>query len=65
MFFQLPVQLITSALEKKVLCDNIDKGTIKITGPNHYAIIDYGDGSCDREATISIDGSNPITFLLR
>lgn len=56
---------ITSALEKKVLCDNIDKGTIKITGPNHYAIIDYGDGSCDREATISIDGSNPITFLLR
>jgi len=56
---------ITSALEKKVLCDNIDKGTIKISGPNHYAIIDYGDGSCDHEATISVDGSNPVTFLLR
>ncbi len=56
---------ITSALEKKVICANIDKGSIKITGPNHYAIIDYGSGSCDNEATISIDGSNPITFLLR
>lgn len=56
---------ITSPLEKKVICDNIDKGAIKLSGPNHYAIIDYGDGTCDRQATISIDGSNPITFLLR
>jgi hypothetical protein len=56
---------ITSALEKKVICANIDEGSIKITGPNHYAVIDYGDGTCDREASISIDGSNPITFLLR
>jgi hypothetical protein len=56
---------ITSALEKKVICENIDKGAIKLSGPNHYAIIDFGDGTCDRQATISIDGSNPITFLLR
>lgn len=52
-------------LEKKVSCDNIDKGSIKTSGPNHYAVIDFGDGSCDRNATISIDGSNPIQFLLR
>jgi hypothetical protein len=56
---------ITAALEKKVICENIDKGAIKIQGPSHYAVIDYGDGTCDRTATISIDGSNPITFLLR
>ncbi len=56
---------ITQALEKKTSCENIDKGSIKIQGPNHYAIIDYGDGTCDHEATISIDGSNPITFQLR
>jgi hypothetical protein len=56
---------ITQALEKKVTCENIDKGSIKITGPNHYAVIDFGDGTCDRNATISIDGNNPITFLLR
>ncbi len=56
---------ITEALEKKVICENIDMGKIKITGPNHYAVIDFGDGACDRIATISIDGGNPITFLLR
>lgn len=56
---------ITNALEKKVACDNIDKGSVKIQGPNHYAVIDYGDGTCDRLATISIDGSNPVTILLR
>jgi hypothetical protein len=56
---------ITAALEKKVICENIDKGTIKIQGPSHYAVIDFGDGTCDRIATISIDGSNPATVLLR
>lgn len=56
---------ITEPLEKKVVCENIDMGKIKIQGPNHYAIIDFGNGNCDRIATISIDGSNPVTFLLR
>ncbi len=56
---------ITTALEKKVICANIDKGTIKIQGPNHYATIDYGDGTCDKLATFSIDGGASITFLLR
>lgn len=52
-------------LQKKVICENIDKGTIKVQGPNHYAIIDFGDGTCDRLATISIDGRAPRTILLR
>jgi hypothetical protein len=56
---------ITEALEKKVICDNIDKGKIKIQGPNHFAILDFGDGTCDRVATITIDGNAPITILLR
>ena len=56
---------ILNALEKKVDCANIDKGTIKIQGPNHYATLDYGDGTCDRIATISIDGGTPVTILLR
>lgn len=56
---------ILNALEKKVICANIDKGTIKIQGPNHYATIDYGDGACDRLATVSIDGGAGITILLR
>ncbi len=56
---------ITEALEKKVSCDNIDMGKIKIEGPNHFAILDFGDGSCDKIATISIDGNTPRTILLR
>ncbi len=56
---------VIAPLEKKTICENIDMGKIKIQGPNHYAIIDYGDGTCDNIATISIDGSNPITFFLR
>jgi hypothetical protein len=56
---------ITEALEKKVICDNIDKGKIKIQGPNHFAVLDFGDGTCDRVATITIDGNAPITILLR
>ena len=56
---------ITQALEKKVVCENIDKGTIKIQGPAHYAVLDFGDGTCDRMATVSIDGNNPVTILLR
>lgn len=49
---------------KKTICENIDKGKIKLQGPNHYAIIDFGDGSCDRIATISIDGNTPRIILL-
>ena len=56
---------ITEALEKKVSCENIDMGKIKIEGPNHYAVLDFGDGSCDKIATISIDGNSPRTILLR
>lgn len=56
---------ITEALEKKVICEDIDKGTVKIQGPNHVAILDYGDGTCDRTATITIDGNPPRTILLR
>lgn len=55
---------VTEILEKKVICHNVTKGKIKLQGPNHFAIVDYGDGTCDRVATISIDGNPPRTFLL-
>jgi hypothetical protein len=59
------VGTILTALQKKTICDNIDKGTYKIQGPNHVAIINFGDGTCDNIATISIDGRPERTFLLR
>jgi hypothetical protein len=54
-----------TALQKKTICSNIDKGTVKVQGPNHYAIIDFGDGTCDNLATLSIDGRTPRTITLR
>ena len=59
------VGTIITALQKKTNCDNIDQGIYQIQGPNHVAVINYGDGSCDEIATISIDGRTPRTFLLR
>lgn len=56
---------VLTALQKKTICANIDKGTIKLQGPNHYAIIDFGDGTCDNQATLSIDGQAPRTITLR
>jgi hypothetical protein len=55
---------ILVALEKKTICHNVSKGQMKIQGPNHFAILDYGDGSCDNTATITIDGNPPRTILL-
>lgn len=56
---------IIEPLEKKVSCENVDKGKVQIEGAKHVAVIDFGDGSCDRIATISIDGNAPRTILLR
>ncbi|MFC4263481.1 hypothetical protein ACFOWM_11355 [Ferruginibacter yonginensis] len=59
------VGTIINALQKKASCENIDQGTYQIQGPNHTATIDYGNGACDKIATISIDGRPARTFLLR
>jgi hypothetical protein len=57
--------VVLTDLQKKTSCDNIDKGTYKIQGPNHIAIIDFGNGVCDNQATISIDGRPARNFTLR
>ncbi|HCF64021.1 MAG TPA: hypothetical protein DEU93_07590 [Chitinophagaceae bacterium] len=56
---------IVTPLHKAVSCDNIDRGTVRFTGPNHVALLDFGNGTCDRIATISINGFPPRTILLR
>lgn len=52
-------------LQKKAACSNIDMGTLQVQGPSHVAIIDFGNGTCDNLATISIDGRTPRTIFLR
>jgi len=55
---------ILEALVTKNSCPKIVSGRLKVEGPNHYAIINYGNGACDNIATISIDGGNPFPIQL-
>lgn len=55
---------ILEALEKKTICHNVTKGKMKIQATTHFAILDYGDGTCDNIAIITIDGNPPRTILL-
>ncbi|HQW84437.1 MAG TPA: hypothetical protein PK987_08255 [Ferruginibacter sp.] len=55
---------VLEALQKKNSCHNISKGKLKVQGPNHFAVINYGDGTCDNLATISIDGRPERTIIL-
>jgi hypothetical protein len=55
---------ILEALEKKTTCHNVSKGKMKIQAQTHFAVLDYGDGTCDNVAIITIDGVLPITILL-
>lgn len=55
---------IQETLEKKTTCHNVTKGTMKVQGPTHFAILDFGDGTCDNIATVTIDGNPSRTILL-
>ena len=55
---------ILTALKKKTSCNWIDQGSTQVQGPNHTAIIDFGNGTCDNQATISIDGGPVHTFTM-
>jgi len=51
-------------LHKRVDCDHIDEGSIRFQGPNHFATLDFGNGTCDAIATISINNYQPRTITL-
>jgi len=56
---------ITNPLKLDFTCINgpkITQGTISYVRPNHTAILDFGSGSCDNIATLSIDGGTPVQF---
>jgi hypothetical protein len=57
---------ITEALQKKAVCENIGTGKLKVvSGDGQDALIDFGNGECDKTATISINGGSPKTITLR
>jgi hypothetical protein len=54
---------IVSPLIKKFTCPWKVKGTVNITRNSVMAILDYGDGTCDNKATVSINGVTHIITL--
>ncbi|MDH4403138.1 MAG: hypothetical protein QE264_02705 [Flavobacterium sp.] len=53
----------TTPIRVRLNCDyRVVSGTVNITRPNHTAVLDYGNGTCDNIATISIDGGTPVTI---
>ncbi len=54
-----------TSLQKKSNCNNIDQGILKVEGSSIFALIDFGNGTCDNIATISINGNTPRTITLR
>lgn len=56
---------ITEALQKKTVCENIGTGKLRVEGDNHNAVIDFGNGDCDKIATVSVNGNAPRTITLR
>lgn len=61
---QTYTQVITNPLRIEVSCSNIVSGTIEITPEGEpVRILDYGEGECDRIATITVLGYT-FTFLL-
>lgn len=56
---------ITEALQKKAVCENIGTGKLRVEGGNNNAVIDFGNGDCDKIATVSVNGDAPRTITLR
>lgn len=54
---------ITTPLVFRMNCQyRLVRGVIEIARNNNTAVINYGDGTCDNEATISINGGPANTF---
>jgi hypothetical protein len=51
------LKAITSPLLFEGTCEYIKSGVVEITKNGSTAIIDYGDGTCDNKATVTIDGT--------
>jgi len=55
---------ITSALRRTVACHQFVSGTAQITPANRPTrYIDFGDGACDNQATVTVNGNEHIIQL--
>lgn len=50
-------RLILEPLHKRFTCRWFDKGVVKITRNNIPSLLNYGNGTCDNDATVTINGT--------
>ncbi len=55
---------ILDPLIKATECRYVQDGSMKLQGPRHYVVIDFGNGVCDNDATLSVDGGEPFAIKL-
>lgn len=55
--------VVTEALRREVTCDHFVSGVIEITRNNGFGSLDFGDGTCDNIAVLTINGEEFIIML--
>lgn len=55
---------ISSPLRIEMTCPHIVEGTVNFSTNSNGLVLDYGNGVCDNEATVSINGSEAVTIYL-
>lgn len=55
---------VTSPLHIKISCPHIVSGILNITRNGNQLVFDYGSGTCDNDATLSVNGGAPVAIVL-
>jgi hypothetical protein len=54
---------ITTPLRVRANCPNIVRGVVEIVRNDNTAVLDYGNGECDNQATLTINGTTTTITL--
>ena len=54
---------VTEKLVRRLSCNYIESGTIDFEQQGFTAVLDFGDGTCDNEAILTIDGQEILIIL--
>lgn len=55
---------ISTPLRVEIACQHIVEGTVNFSTNSNGLVLDYGDGTCDNQATISINGGEESPIIL-
>jgi len=55
--------IVTNALRREAICPFFVSGTMDVTRNDHAGILDFGDGTCDNIAVLTVNGVEYIIIL--